>query len=334
MKILVIGGGSIGRRHASNLLHMSVDVAVFDLDASRTSDFAQENGTPLFDSFEDALSWGADGAIVATPHVSHLSVARQVIEAGIDVLIEKPISHTLDGVSDLLSFAQDQQRHIYVACNMRFHPAIRALRDKLPALGSVHHVYAYFGEWLETMRPGIDYRSVYAAHKKQGGGLVLDCIHEIDYLSWFFGAMTSVSCSLAKRSALEIDVEDYAALHIEHDSGVRCELHFDYLQRLKRRGCEIIGSAGTLLWSNEGKKTEKCTVRYYDASTDEITTLLDVTNLDANQMYIGMMQAFIESLKKPGSQPDLLTGDMAQHSLAVCMSAYDSAALKQVKELS
>ena len=334
MKILVIGGGSIGRRHASNLLQMSIETALFDLDENKTSEFAKEKGTPLFSSLEEALSWGADGAIVATPHVSHLSVARQVIEAGIDVLIEKPISHTLDGVADLLSVAKQKQRHIYVACNMRFHPAIRILHEKLPALGDIHHVYAYFGEWLETMRPSIDYRTVYAAHKNQGGGLVLDCIHEIDYLSWFFGDVSTVSCSLAKRSALEIDVEDYAALQIEYKNGVRGEIHFDYLQRLKRRGCEIIGSQGTLLWSNEGKKTETCTVRHYDAALDTTTTLLEVTNLDVNQMYIDMMDTFIKSLRAPGSQSALLTGDIAQRSLSVCMSAYDSAAQKQVKEFS
>lgn len=333
MKILVIGGGSIGRRHASNLRTLSIETALFDLDTERTQNFAQENGTPVFSSLAEALSWAPDGAIVATPHVSHLSVARQVIEAGIDVLIEKPISHTLEGVSDFLDFAKTQRRHVYVACNMRFHPAIRILHEKLPTLGKIHHVYAYFGEWLETMRPGIDYRTVYSAHKAQGGGLVLDCIHEIDYLSWFFGEVATVSCSLDKRSALEIDVEDYAALHIKYKSGVRGEVHFDYLQRLKRRGCEIIGSEGTLLWSNEGKKTEICTVRHYDAARETTTTLLEISNVDVNQMYIDMMQAFVASLKEPSSQPDLLTGEDAERALAVCMAAYDSAELKKVKGL-
>lgn len=326
MKILVVGGGSIGRRHASNLRSLSIETALFDIDAAKTLSFAEDNNTRKFLSLEEALLWNPDGVVVATPHIHHLSVARQAIDAGADVLIEKPISHNLNGVADLLAFGKSKNRNIYVVCNMRFHPAIRILRENISALGDVRYVYAYFGEWLETMRPNIDYRTVYSAHKDMGGGLILDCIHEIDYLGWFFGSVSSLSCSTDKLSALEIDVEDYASLHLKYDCGVHAEIHMDYLQRLKRRGCEIIGERGSLLWTNEGKNPEICTVRHYDAEKDATEILLQSDNLDVNQMYVDMIASFVDLLKDKDKVHNLSTGQKAFETLTVCMAAYNSTA--------
>src|SRR5436309_2376616 len=98
------------------------------------------------------------------------------------------------------------------------------------------------------MRPGAEYRSLYCSRAEAGGGVILDAIHEIDYLAWLFGPVERVSAEAGRIGDLDIDVEDYASLALMHRGGVRSEIHLDYLQRWKRRGCEVVGSEGTLIW--------------------------------------------------------------------------------------
>lgn len=315
MKILVVGAGSIGKRHATNAAACGHETGIFDLNPQA----AQVPGAKPFPSLADALDWKPDGAVIATPHKTHIDMARQVTTAGIPVLIEKPISHTLDGVDE---FLRNSPEPVYVVCNMRFHPAIKALRENISAIGKIHYARAQYGNYLPNMRPDADYKKLYCAHKSEGGGVILDAIHEIDYLSWLFGATRSVSAEADKRSDLDIDVEDYAALSLRHETGVRTEIHLDYLQQCKRRGCEIVGSEGTLIWESTGKTPEDCSVRLY--SNDKWREVYKEPALDASFMYKDMMNAFIEEIVKPGSHPELLRGTGAITALRVAMAAHES----------
>ncbi|HEY8190544.1 MAG TPA: Gfo/Idh/MocA family oxidoreductase [Micavibrio sp.] len=316
MKILVVGAGSIGKRHATNAAALGHETGIFDLNPQA----AQVSNITTFSSLSNALDWKPDGAVIATPHKTHIDMARQVTTAGIPVLIEKPISHTLDGVDEFLS---SSQKPVYVVCNMRFHPAIKALHENISAIGKIHYARAQYGNYLPNMRPDADYKKLYCAHKNEGGGVILDAIHEIDYLSWLLGAAQSVSTEADKRSDLEIDVEDYAALSLRHETGIRTEIHLDYLQQCKRRGCEIAGSEGTLIWESTGKTPEDCSVRLY--SNGKWREVYKEPALDASFMYKDMMNAFIEEIVKPGSHPELLRGTEAIIALRVAMAAHESA---------
>ncbi len=320
MKILVIGCGSIGKRHAGNAANAGCDVAVFDHDAAKAEGAAET----VFDSLDAALAWQPDGVVVATPHKSHLEVASKALDVGAHVLVEKPISHDLENVDGLLAQAQKRGKQIFVVSNMRFHPAVSALRDALPRIGAVRYARAQYGNYLPNMRPDADYKKLYCAHKDQGGGVIKDVIHEVDYLSWFFGDVIAVNGNAAKLSDLEIDVEDFAHLITEHAGGVRCEIHMDYLKPFKRRGCEIVGEKGALLWQSEGKKPEKCTVRLFDTATDSWETVFETDDLDANAPYLDMMKSFVSAIENPENDSSLAKGYEGLAALKVVMAAYDS----------
>ncbi len=147
------------------------------------------------------------------------------------------------------------------------------------------------------MRPDTDYRMVYAANKDQGGGVLLDSIHEIDYMSWLFGKVSSVSSHVATLSDLDIDVEDYSTVMIKHESGVRLTLTMDYLQQCKRRGCEIIGTDGTLIWQSEGKVPEQCIVRLFDKQTGNWENLLSLDSVDASLPYERLIEEFVLAIE-------------------------------------
>lgn len=323
MKILVAGCGSIGSRHARNAAALA-SVGVADALPERGRALARELGdAPHFATLEAALEWRPDAAIVATPHTTHLSVASRFVGAGIPVLIEKPIADRLDGVDALLDLAARNRVALFVACNMRFHPGVATLREHLPDIGKIYYARASYGNYLPDMRPNADYRELYCARRETGGGVILDAIHEIDYLTWLLGDADAVSAEAGTLGDLDIDVEDYAALHVRHETGARSEIHLDYLQRYKRRGCEIVGAQGTLVWTSEGKDPERCSVRRYDARTRSWETLHESPRLDGNRPYADLLSAFLASAAgKPDAR--MLGGAQAKRALEIALAAREA----------
>ncbi|MCE9639656.1 MAG: Gfo/Idh/MocA family oxidoreductase [Betaproteobacteria bacterium] len=324
MKILVIGCGSIGRRHAANAAGLA-EVAVFDANAALAQKCAQEIGARCFDKLADGLAWRPDGAVVATPHHTHLAIAQQAIDAGADVLIEKPLSHSSTGVAAFLAAVKRSGKRVYVACNMRFHPGPSTLRKHLGGIGKPLFARAHVGNYLPAMRPDADYRQLYAAKRDQGGGVVLDAIHEIDYLTWLFGPVRSVNCRADRISTLEIDTEDYAMLSLRHGGGMTSSAELDYLRRYKSRGCEIVGTDGTLLWQSDGKQPERCLVRIYRQAAGAWETLVDIADVDGGRPYVEQVREFMAALQG-GDGGQLLAAELAAQELRVALAALQSAA--------
>lgn len=323
MKLLIVGLGSIGSRHAGNAAPLDgVEAAVFDVDPGLAEAAGSRLGVQSFCSWRAALEWRPEAAVVAVPTSMHLALASELMDSGAHVLVEKPISDSLDGVDAFLDKADALGRKVFVVCNMRFHPAIKAVRESLPRIGRPLFARAHYGNYLPDMRPGADYRKLYCAQKSMGGGVVLDAIHELDYLTWFFGSMSVVSCETGKLSDLDIDVEDYASLLIRHAGGVRSETHLDYLRRCKRRGLEVVGEEGGVIWLSEGKNPESCVVRLHTVQNGWETVLAD-ESLDATPMYAELMRRFVAAL---GTDDDngLLTGREARNELAAVLAAHRS----------
>jgi predicted dehydrogenase len=321
-RVLVVGCGSIGRRHAANAARLA-SVTVVDAVPERAVETAQSLGVAAHSTFAEALTSKPDAVVVATPHHTHLPIARAALGAGADVLIEKPLAASLDGIDDFLSQAERLGRRVRVVCNMRFHPAVVALREALPRVGRPLFARAQYGNYLPDMRLGADYRTLYCARADAGGGVILDAIHEIDYLVWLFGPVERVSAEAGRIGDLDIDVEDYAALALAHRSGVRSEIHLDYLQRSKRRGCEIVGTEGTLVWTSEGKAPEECQVRFRPPGNRDWEVILSEPDLDVDAPYTELMNRFLGG---DARDRDLLDGRGAAEDLAIALAARQAAA--------
>lgn len=327
MRILVLGCGSIGSRHARNLAALrarglDVQPAVADVNAELAARVAAETGLDAFPGLDAALAWKPEGVIAAVPNHLHIPLAAKAVEAGAHVLVEKPLSHSREGVPAFLDRAEALGRHVFVVCNLRFHPAIKTLRDNLPRIGRPLFSRAHFGNSLLNMRPGTEYRGLYCSNRSMGGGVILDAIHEVDYLLWFLGPAAEVRARAGKLSDLDIDVEDCASLNIRHASGAMTEIHMDYLRPFKRRGCEIVGDRGMLLWQSEGKTPEVCTVRYFPLGGADWETLLHTDSLDHNQPYVELMENFLRAVR--GEETPLLTGRDGYADLDATLAALES----------
>lgn len=329
MKILVTGAGSIGKRHAANAMALGCEVAIAETDKARLASVSQALDVKAFGSYEEGLAWMPDAVIIGTPHLTHIPLALKAIQAGAHVLIEKPIANAEEGIDEFLKESEKSGKMAFVACNMRFHPAVQTLKSHVNRVGNIYFARSHYCEHLPTMRAGIDYRKIYAANKSMGGGIIFDVIHDIDYLTWLLGPVARVSCDIAKRGDFEMDVEDYAALVMTHESGARSAMHLDYLQEYKLRGCEIAGTRGTLQWRSENKNPENILVRFFDANLRSSETLFESSDADPNEPYMILLRKFLASMKDGKADPDLLTAQTAFDELKVVLGAYASATMQR-----
>ncbi len=212
-----------------------------------------------------------------------------------------------------------------MVCNLRFHPALPVLREAVASIGKPLYARAHFGNYLPNMRPGVDYRTLYAAWRERGGGIILDAIHELDYLFWIFGRVTEVGCVADRLSDLDMDVEDYAVITLRHESGFRSSLQLDYLRPFKRRGCEVVGDQGMILWTSEGKVPEHCRVALYRFDQARWQTLLEDPDLDVSGGLRCVDEQFLNAVA--GRPAELLDGRTALAELRASLDALRSAGL-------
>ena len=249
---LVVGCGSIGTRHVRNLEQLGIKtIVVFDVDEEKRRATAERHDVVPVSSLDDGLGHGPDVTLICVPNAYHVQIARQAAEHGSHLFIEKPLSNDMTGVAELRETVEEQGLTAVVGCNLRFHPALRRIKELLSAdrIGTVVAVRIEFGSYLPSWHPENDYRERYSARESLGGGVILDHTHEIDYARWLFGDVRTVSCFLDQASHLEIETEDTAALLLRFNDGTIGELHLDYVQREYSRGCQVVGDEGTIRWT-------------------------------------------------------------------------------------
>jgi predicted dehydrogenase/RimJ/RimL family protein N-acetyltransferase len=309
MRIAVIGQGSIGRRHAEIALALGHELTVYDPNPAA----APPPGALIAASATDCME-AADAAIVASPSSVHVTHARIAIELGVPVLVEKPLALDAARAAELDCLAQERETMLSVAMNLREHPGVRTLSTLLAegAAGSILRASAWCGSWLPGWRVGSDYRDSYSAHRKLGGGVLLDvAVHELDYLLWLIGPARSVSALARRVSELETDVEDVALIAIELASGAVAEVSVDYIDRSYTRGCRIVGSAGTLHWSWEDKLLTQ-----HDASG---ATHRHAVPSDVAPTYRAQLERFLQAVREGAPAP--VPAASARQALAVIDAA-------------
>jgi predicted dehydrogenase len=295
MKALVVGGGSIGRRHLRNLKTLAVgQLAIVERDAQRRRALTEESDASGFGDLESGLDWAPDFVVIATPTHLHAGQLLEVLSLGLDVFVEKPLSHDPTTLAELCQLAGQKNVVSLVGCNMRFHPGPAKVKELLEGnrLGKLLFARIHAGSYLPDWRPGTDYRDNYAARDETGGGCILDCIHEIDLAWWYLGDVLEVLCLAGHISRLEIDTEDVAALICRHYTGALSEIHLDYVQRTSERGCQIVGEAGSIFWDFNARQ-----LRLYDATTNRWTSHEEPADWQLNQMYVDEMRHFLECVQ-------------------------------------
>jgi predicted dehydrogenase len=252
MKFVVAGLGSIGRRHMRNLIaHGEKDLILY---RTRKSTMPEEDlqGFPVETDLAAALAYHPDGVIVSNPTAMHLDVAIPAAKQGAAILLEKPISHNMDRVSELAAAAKKSGAKILVGFQYRFHPNLQKAKQLISqgAIGRPVSFKVNWGEFLPGWHPWEDHRQSYAARQDLGGGVVLTLCHPLDYLRWFFGEVGALWAFTSVVPELESAVDAVAEIGLRMTEGISGTIHLDYIQRPGSHTLEITGTQGMLRWDN------------------------------------------------------------------------------------
>jgi len=297
MKILVVGCGSIGKRHIRNIVsERAAEVLAFDLDLTRLKE-AKGIHKSIRASAKISEFWNEEPevAFICLPTALHLEYGLRAADKGCHLFIEKPLSSDMRGVEALIKTVERKRLITMVGCNMRFYWAIKKIKELLDrgVVGRVVSARIEAGQHLPDWHPQEDYRKMYSARRDLGGGIILDAIHEIDYAMWFFGDVTDLLGMSGRLSSLEIETEDIAEISAKFKKGPIVSMHMDYVQRSYSRSCKIIGEEGTIQWSYG----EHC-VRLYSAKTRRWRVFTEPEGYESNQMFIDELRYFMRCLKE------------------------------------
>lgn len=319
MKFLIAGFGSAGRRHMHNLLSMGEkDILLYRTHRSTLS-VDELEGMVVERDLSVALAHRPDAVIIANPTANHLEVAIPAAKAGCHILLEKPVSHNLDGIDELRSALKQGGGRLLVGFQFRFHPVFREI-GRLLNSGAIGHplsARAHYGDYLPGWHPWEDYRHSYSARSDLGGGAVVTLCHPLDYLRWLLGEVESVTALSGKLSDLEIQVEDMAEIGIRFTSGVIGSVHVDYYQQPPSYHFEIIGSAGTIRWDQSDH-----IAHIFKASENKWENIKPPEGFDRSQLFVEEMKHFLDVIY--GNAQPVCTLDDGVRILQMVLAIYES----------
>jgi predicted dehydrogenase len=341
MKFIIAGLGSIGRRHFRNLIALGEKDIVLLRTRKATLPDDELAGFPVETDLQEALQKHKPNAvIVANPTSLHLEVAIPAAQAGCHVLLEKPVSHSLERLDELKSIAEKSGSKILVGFQFRYHPTLNKARELIQSnvLGKILTVHAHWGEYLPQWHPWEDYRQSYAARADLGGGVILTLTHPLDYLRYLVGEIETLSAFRGQVSPLEIDVEDVAEIGLRFARGAVGSVHVNYFQRPPVHRLEIVGTNGTLRWDNADGilHLHKFPAAFGSYSAQPpapvVETFSPPEGFERNQLFVAQTRHFIGVAR--GESESVCRLEDGILALRLALAAHQSALTGKVVQLS
>lgn len=291
-KILICGLGAIGQRHYKNLITLGYkNIIVYrtgkGVNKGYVDAFSKEYKPTVFHDLVQALKEKPEIVFVTNPSSLHAKTALAAAKVGAHVFVEKPLSHMVDSdLKKLQKMLKEKKRILFVGYNLRFHPLLIKIKKIVDSghIGKPLSANVCMGERVSGWHPWENYKKSYSSRKDLGGGVVLTQSHDLDYLSWLFGSVLSVTAKGGTRGAMGITADDIADILISYTSGVEALVHIDYLQTPPVKNLSIVGTEGSLNWDYfEGKvvlhryNREKPEIFHQPKGFDRNDTFVDET---------------------------------------------------------
>ncbi len=305
-RFLIAGLGSIGRRHLRNLVTLGETDIVLLRSHRATLPDAELAAYPEETDINLALEkYRPQAVIVSNPTALHLDVAIPAARQGCAILLEKPISGSMTGVSQLDEAARHHSAPILMGFQFRFHPSLLQVRQWIneQALDRVFSASVHYGEYLPGWHPWEDYRKGYAARGDLGGGVLLTQCHSLDYMRWLLGDPEAISGVVGRFSDLEVDVDDTADMIVRFPDKVTGAIHLDFAQQPPSHEVMIEGTSGSI-------RCDLLTgmVRSYKAGDSDWQTRPAPAGWERNSMFLDEMRHFV-AVARGSAQPSCTLAD-------------------------
>jgi predicted dehydrogenase len=227
-RVLVVGVGSIGERQlrcfqATGRAHLCFCETNDGLRKTISDRYGVRDTYATLDEAITKEAGAADIAVIATPAQLHISMARQLVEAGLHTFIEKPLSTRLEGIAELEADVARRGVVAAVAYTYRSHPALRSMKEAVDAgrFGRPVQVVSVWGQHFPTYRPA--YREIYYTSRAMGGGAIQDVLtHGINAAEFLVGPVDRVMADAAHLVLEGVDVEDTVHVIARHGGVLAC----------------------------------------------------------------------------------------------------------------
>jgi predicted dehydrogenase len=296
-KLLVVGGGSMGKRRIRCLLANQVEpeaIRLVDVRSDRRDESKAKHMVEGFSSLSAGLDWDPDAVLVSVPGGLHMEVCLAAARAGKHVFCEVPLSTSLDRVDDLAKLVAERNLVFAPGCQPPFHPLYRQLKEWMaaPDLGKPLIVVEVFGQYLPDWHPYEDYRSFYAASQKMGGCNLDVVAQQATTLCWLLDdRIAEVFCRGHHLSSLEVDGSDCFQLIARTSQGTALTQQYDLIQRAGYHSIRFISETTTLEY-NPGDGN----VRRFRAATRSWETVAKPEGFQYEQCYIEEISLFLRCL--------------------------------------
>jgi len=301
LKILIIGLGSIAKKHISAILTLIPDSLFFALRSNNNSN-SFDNVKNIFEINEAPKD--IDFIIVSNPTNLHASTIKKIIFLNKPILIEKPIFDNIESNIETKNLIKNSGIKTYIACNLRFHPSIIFFKNLIDSSNKkINEVNIYCGSYLPNWRENANYTESYSAKKNMGGGVDLDLIHEIDYAIWLFGFPLNYNSNKRKVSQLKIDSFDYCFYNLKY-TDFNLSIILNYYRITPKREIEIVFEDDIYICNllNSEIRNSKNEIVFVDKSYNINKTYLSqadyfINNLKNNDSYMNNLDESFEILK-------------------------------------
>jgi predicted dehydrogenase len=345
VRIGIIGMGNIGKHHASYLLEGKVSraelTAVCSTSPDKLADYAAKGIKVFGNAMELITSKTVDAIIIATPHYQHTTLGIAAFEAGLHVMVEKPISaHKADAEKLIAAHQQYPKLQFAGMFQLRVEPRYEKIRALIrnDDLGEIVRVNWVNTDWFrgEAYYASSAWRATW---KGEGGGVLLNqCLHNLDVLQWLLGMPARVRgfCQLGRFH--QIEVEDNVTAYLEWPNQATGVFVSSTGEAPGANRLEIVGTRGTLVLEHgklvftrnttdmlEFSRTSKSGFTKPDATTEEIP----FTNSLAP--HAALLQNFVNSIHH--GEPLIAPGAEGIHSVELANAMVFSSLLGQTVDL-
>lgn len=257
VRIGIIGMGNIGKHHAGYLLDGKVDhcqlTAVCSTSPEKLTDYATKGVRVFGDALELIRSKSVDAVLIATPHYQHTSLGIAAFEAGLHLMVEKPIAaHKADAERLIAAHQKNSQLVFGGMFQLRVEPRYEKIRALIRGgdLGEIVRVNWVNTDWFrgEAYYASSAWRATW---KGEGGGVLLNqCLHNLDVLQWLLGMPARVRgfCQLGRFH--QIEVEDNVTAYLEWPNQATGVFVSSTGEAPGANRFEIVGTRGTLILEN------------------------------------------------------------------------------------
>ena len=286
MKVLIVGYGSIAKKHVAALKTLRPDCEIYTYKSKNSSGHLGITNIESLDEFSKF-----DFVIISNPTFLHKQALLEILPLNIPVFLEKPPFSDLLDIDAIVDNLKQRKILSYTAFNLRFLECLKYLKDHLEQ-DKINEVNIYCGSYLPDWRPGSNFRNSYSTKQEMGGGVHLDLIHELDYTLWLFGKPEKISSTLSSHSTLKIEAIDYAHYVLEY-SRFTLTITLNYFRKDPVRTIEVVELDRTL-------KANLLTNSILEMSSQRTIFQSNKSTIDT---YVAQMDYFLQMLSE-GKMPD------------------------------